>query len=73
MVIIALLAPILGALADYAAAKKRFLGVFMGVGAAAVAAMFFIQRGDIVLASTLFIIAMAAAAGSMSFYEALLP
>jgi UMF1 family MFS transporter len=73
MVLIAVLAPVLGAITDYAAAKKRFLGLFMGIGAAAVAAMYFVQRGDLALASALFVISMAAAAGSTTFYESLLP
>ncbi|MEJ7811990.1 MAG: MFS transporter [Gemmatimonadaceae bacterium] len=73
MVIIAVLAPILGALADYAAAKKRLLGVFMGLGVAASASMFFLQGGDITFAVVLFILSMIGAAGSMSFYESLLP
>ena len=47
MAFIAVLSPILGALADYTAAHKRLLGTFMGIGVSAVAAMFFIGRGDV--------------------------
>jgi len=72
-VLIAVLAPILGALADFKAAKKKFLVAFMLLGAGATAAMFFVQRGDMVLASVAFIISLAGATGSMTFYEALLP
>ncbi len=72
-VLIAVLAPILGALADFKAAKKKFLVAFMLLGAGATAAMFFIQRGDMVLASVTFILSLAGATGSMTFYEALLP
>ena len=71
--IVAVLSPILGAIADYAAAKKRMLGTFMGVGVAACAAMYFIGHGDLRLASTLLILATIAAAASTVFYEALLP
>jgi UMF1 family MFS transporter len=70
---IALVAPVLGAIADYAAIKKRMLAVFMAVGAAAIAAMVLIDRGDWVLASALFIIANIGAAGSLVFYDSLLP
>lgn len=73
MVIIAVLSPILGAFADYTAAKKRLLGVFLALGLASVAAMFFIHTGDWVLASVLFILANIGANGSFVFYDALLP
>jgi MFS transporter, UMF1 family len=72
-VLIAVLAPILGALADFKAAKKKFLIAFMLLGAGATAAMFFIQRGSMVYASVTFILSLAGATGSMTFYEALLP
>ena len=72
-VLIAILAPILGALADFKAAKKKFLIAFMLLGAGATASMFFIQRGDMVFASVTFVLSLAGATGSMTFYEALLP
>jgi UMF1 family MFS transporter len=73
LAIIAVLAPLLGTLADYVAIKKRLLGLFMGIGVAAVVMMFFIYRGDLLLASTLFVIANIGVNGSFVFYEALLP
>jgi MFS transporter, UMF1 family len=73
IVVAAVLAPVLGAVADYTAAKKRMLGTFMGVGVAAVACMFFIQHGQWLFAATLFVIANIAATGSFVFYDALLP
>ena len=73
MVIIAILAPILGTIADARPIKKRMLGIFMVLGVSAVAAMFFIQRGDWMLAATLFILANIGANGSFVFYDALLP
>jgi MFS transporter, UMF1 family len=72
-VVIAVLAPILGAIADFKAAKKRFLVGFMLLGVTATACMFFISRGQILLAAGLFILSVAGATGSMTFYEALLP
>ncbi len=72
-VLIAILAPILGALADFKAAKKKFLVAFMLLGAGATAAMFFIGQGDITYASITFILSLAGATGSMTFYESLLP
>jgi MFS transporter, UMF1 family len=72
-ILIAISAPVLGALADFKAAKKKFLVAFMLLGAGATAAMFFIQRGDMVFASVTFILSLAGATGSMTFYESLLP
>jgi UMF1 family MFS transporter len=71
--IVALLSPILGTIADYSAAKKRMLGTFLGLGAAACGAMYFIHHGDLMLAAVLFVFASVAAAASTVFYEALLP
>ena len=71
--IVAVLSPILGAIADYSAIKKRMLGTFLGVGVTAAAMMFFIERGDIVLAAALFVAANVAVAGSYVFYESILP
>ena len=71
--IVALLSPILGAIADYSAVKKQMLGTFLGIGIAAVSLMFLIERGDIVLAAALFVGANVAVAGSYVFYESLLP
>ncbi len=73
LVIIAILSPILGAVSDYRGIKKRLLAAFMILGAAAVAGMFLIQRGDLDMASILFTVALVGAAGSFVFYEALLP
>jgi UMF1 family MFS transporter len=73
MVIIALLSPVLGTLADARPVKKRLLGWFLGLGAGAVAAMFFIERGQWLFAATLFVLANIGANGSFVFYDSLLP
>ena len=72
-IILAVLSPILGAVSDYVAAKKRMLGASMIVGAAAVAGMFFVQQGDYRLALILFVISLIGATASTVFYDALLP
>ncbi|MCC6318162.1 MAG: MFS transporter [Gemmatimonadaceae bacterium] len=72
-VIVAILSPILGAISDVAAAKKRMLAGFMVVGVTAVAGMFFIDRGEHLLAGCLYVIATVGATASVVFYEALLP
>ena len=73
MATIAISAPVLGALADYSGAKKKLLGVFMAIGVIACAAMVFIGRGDVGLASLLFLIANIGVSGSTVFYDSLLP
>jgi UMF1 family MFS transporter len=73
LVLIALAAPVLGAVADLRPVKKRMLGAFMAVGIAATAMMFFIQRGDWLLASVLFIVANIGVNGSFVFYDSFLP
>ena len=71
--IVAILSPILGAIADYAAVKKKLLAAFMVMGILAAGGMYLIHHGDLLLASVLFILAGISAAGSAVFYEAILP
>jgi UMF1 family MFS transporter len=73
ILIVAVVAPLLGAVADRAPVKKRLLAVFLGIGAIATAAMFFITRGGWLFALTLFVISNIGVAGSIVFYESLLP
>jgi len=73
IVIVALVAPLLGAIADYAAVKKKMLAAFLGMGAAATLAMYGLTRGDWMLALVLFVIGNVGVAGSIVFYESLLP
>jgi UMF1 family MFS transporter len=73
ILIVAIVAPLLGAIADYAPLKKRLLGVFLGIGVSATAAMYGVTRGDWMLALVLFMIANVGVAGSIVFYESLLP
>lgn len=72
-IVMAILSPVLGAVSDYVAAKKRMLAASMLVGSAAVAGMFFVQQGDHQLALILFVIALIGATASTVFYDALLP
>src|SRR5687767_7998319 len=73
LVLLAALAPVLGAVADYAALKKRMLAAFLGLGVAATAGLYFIHTGDWLLALALFVLAEVGAGGSFLFYDALLP
>lgn len=69
----AILSPILGAIADAAAAKKKLLFAWTLLGAIGVAVMYTIGRGDLMLASVLFVLVAVAASASAVFYDALLP
>jgi UMF1 family MFS transporter len=71
--IVAVLSPILGALADYSGVKKWLLGLFMSIGVTACALMVLIGEGDILLASVLFFIGNIGVSGSTVFYDSLLP
>ncbi len=73
LTIIALLAPLIGALADQARIKKRILASFMALGVLAVACMFFISEGQWLFACVLFALANIGANGSFVIYDALLP
>ena len=73
IIIVAVVAPLLGAIADYAGLKKPLLAIFMAIGIIATAAMYWIERGDWLFALVLFVIGNVGVAGSIVFYESLLP
>jgi UMF1 family MFS transporter len=73
LALIAFVSPVLGALADYTASKKKLLALFMIIGVTATAGMGFIYRGDWVLALVLFMIGNIGIYGSFTFYDSLLP
>jgi MFS transporter, UMF1 family len=73
LIFIAVLSPILGAMADYTGLKKRFLTVFILLGVTGSALLFWIETGDWLLASAFFILGNIGFSGSLVFYDALLP
>ena len=73
VVIVAALGPVLGAVADYRAWRKRLLGVFLGLGIAAVLLMGTIQQGAWLVALLIFIAANIGDRLSWVFYDSLLP
>ncbi len=73
LVIVAVLAPLLGALADSRAIRKRCLGIFAGIGILATIALFSVDSGEVLWALSLFVLINIGAAGSFVFYDALLP
>jgi UMF1 family MFS transporter len=73
LVVVAVLGPILGSIADERAAKKRLLGVFTGLGALSSIALAAVGKGDWRLGLLLFVTGNIGWAGSLVFYDALLP
>ena len=73
LLVIALTAPVLGAIADYTGGKKRYVAFFAGLGILATAAFVFIGTDTWLLASILYIGGNLGFAGSIVFYESLLP
>ena len=73
MLVVALLSPILGSLADYAGTKKRFLFFYTAMACAFTACLFFVTKGAIVAGMTLFILAEIGYRSAQVFYNSLLP
>jgi UMF1 family MFS transporter len=71
--IVAMMAPVLGAIADKATAKKGFLLVFAYMGVLATAALFVVSRGQWHLAIIVYLVGVIGFSGSNIFYDALLP
>ena len=73
LLLIALSAPMLGAIGDYTQARKRFLAFLAGLGACSTALLVFVGSGKWLLASALFIVGNVGFAGANIFYDSLLP
>ena len=71
--IVAIAGPVLGAIADFKAWKKRLLAVFMVVGVIAVLMMAAIQEGAWMMALAIFILANIGDRISWILYDSLLP
>ena len=72
-VAIALSGPVLGAIADYRAAKKRMLAVSIAIGVVSTVMLAFIGRGDWLYAASVFVVGNIAITASFVFYDSLLP
>ncbi len=71
--IVALMSPLLGTISDVMRGKKRFLAVFFGMGVVATGFLVFVNTGDWLLASILFIVGRIGFTAANVFYDALLP
>lgn len=69
---IALMAPLLGAIADRGGARLRLLTLFTVLGIAATAGLYWVGRGDWPMAVVVYALASAGFAGGVAFYDSLL-
>ncbi len=73
LLITAVLAPVMGAIADYSGLKKKLLLTFAGLGIFATALLYFVTTGDWFIASLFFIFGNLGFSMSDVFYNSLLP
>jgi MFS transporter, UMF1 family len=70
--VVALLAPLIGAIADKGRARVRLLALFTVLGAASTAALFLVAKGQWLMAAILYVIASLGFWGGNQFYDSLL-
>jgi MFS transporter, UMF1 family len=73
MLIVAIFSPVLGAVADYGAGKKRFLGLLTAVCVLATSSLFFVHTGMIFWGMALLIVSNIGFEAGLVFYDAFLP
>ena len=73
MLLVAVTAPVLGAIADFAGTKKKVLLFYTAMACFFTAMLFFVQKGDIVMGMIFFILAEFAYRSAQVFYNSLLP
>ena len=73
MVVVLLTAPVLGAIADFAGSKKRFLLFFTALSCVFTAGLFFTTSGRVLIGMLFFILAEIGYRSAQVFYDALLP
>ena len=73
MLVVVLISPVLGTIADFSGAKMRFLLGFTTLSCIFTGLLFFVQRGDIFIGMLFFILAEIGYRSAQVFYDALLP
>ena len=73
LLVIALIAPVLGAIADHTGGKKKYVAAFAALGILSTAAFVFLGTDTWLLGSSLYIGGNVGFAGANIFYESLLP
>ncbi len=73
MVVVAFSSPILGAIADFSGAKKRFLLGYTILSVIFTGLLYFVGRGDLIPGVLFFVLANIGFEGALVFYNAFLP
>lgn len=73
MLIVAIISPFLGAIADHSTGKKRFLLIFTLICIFSTSALFFVKEGEIFIGLFLLILANIGFEAGLVFYDAFLP
>jgi len=73
MLVVAVTSPILGAIADFSASKKKLLFIYSAITWLFTALLFFVEKGDIFTGMLFFIIAEIGYRSGQVFYNSLLP
>jgi len=71
-VIVAVISPVLGTIADFSRSKKKFLFIFTLLAIVFTALLFFVQKGDVFIGILFFILAEIGYRAAQVFYDALL-
>jgi UMF1 family MFS transporter len=71
-ILVAIVSPILGTIADYSKSKKAFLMGFTALSIVFTAMLFFVRKGDVFTGMLYFILAEIGYRGAQVFYDALL-
>jgi MFS transporter, UMF1 family len=71
-ILVAVAAPLLGAIADRSGAKKRFLLSFTSLGVVMTGGLFFVAQGNWPVALLLYVLAIVGFSGSLVFYDSLI-
>ena len=71
--LVAVMVPILGAIADRGSAKKKFMIFFAYLGALMSVCLFWVQQGDWALAILVYVLGVVGFSGSIAFNDSLLP
>src|SRR5688572_6186918 len=70
--VVAVMAPFLGAIADRAGMRKRFLLIFTALGVVMTGVLWWVEKGDWMIAAAVFGFAQIGFFGGLSFYDSLI-
>ncbi len=73
MLVVAIISPVVGAIADFTGAKKKFLAAFTVQAVVFMGLLFFVQKGDVTMGMIFFILAEIGYRSAQVVYDAFLP